>query len=167
MSAISEALASATAAKQSGKPVWVALSVDDDGSGRLRSGESIADAWHELSAISIDGLLLNCSVPEAIDVAWGQMETIPVITGAYGNGFTSVAGLPVGGGVEMLEARNDMGPEVYAQFALDKVARGAKIIGGCCEITPAHIKVLAVQLLDNGYEIVDTLDAPDKSSQAC
>ena len=157
MSAISEALASATAAKESGKSVWVALSVDDHGNGKLRSGETIADTWRELSALSIDGLLLNCSLPEAIDAAWGHMESIPVVTGTYANGFTGVADLPVGGGVEMLQARDDMGPDVYAQFALDKVARGAEIIGGCCEITPAHIKVLADQLTDKGYEIVSTL----------
>ena len=80
-----------------------------------------------------------------------------MVTGTYANGFTGVADLPVGGGVEMLQARDDMGPDVYAQFALDKVARGAEIIGGCCEITPSHIKVLADQLTDTGYEIVNTL----------
>jgi len=155
MSSISEALASATAAKESDRPVWVALSVDDECTGQLRSGESIADAWRKLSALSIDGLLLNCSLPEAIDAAWEHMESIPVMTGTYANGFTGVSDLPIGGGVEMLQARHDMGPEVYAQFALNKVTQGADIIGGCCEITPAHIKVLADHLTNSGYQIVN------------
>ena len=157
MSAIEEAKASAVAAIESGKPVWVALSVDDACTGMLRSGETIAQAWHELSALNIDGLLLNCSLPEAIDAAWKHMESLPVPTGMYANGFTGVSDLPTGGGVEMLEARVDMGPDVYARFALKKVSQGADIIGGCCEISPAHIKALADQLTANGFQIFNRL----------
>lgn len=157
MSSIKEATASATAACESGKPVWVALSVDDDCSGCLRSGESIADAFKALQPLSVEAILLNCSMPEAIDAAWPHLHSTGVPIGAYANGFTSVAGLPLGGGVETLKARQDLGPSEYAKFAVDLVGRDASIIGGCCEISPAHIKELANQLTGAGYQIVGRL----------
>ncbi|MGL4488661.1 MAG: homocysteine S-methyltransferase family protein, partial [Rhizobiaceae bacterium] len=46
-----------------------------------------------------------------------------------------------------------LGPESYADFAVDWVARGAAIVGGCCEVGPEHIAVLHERLLQTGYEI--------------
>jgi Homocysteine/selenocysteine methylase (S-methylmethionine-dependent) len=45
--------------------------------------------------------------------------------------------------VAVLEARKNLGPEAYADFADQWVAMGASIIGGCCEIGPEHIAELA------------------------
>lgn len=157
MSSISEAKASATAASESGKPVWVALSVDDNCSGCLRSGESIADAYQALQPLSVQAILLNCSLPEAIDAAWPHIQNTGATIGAYANGFTSVVDLPTGGGVEMLKARNDLGPQEYSKFALSWVDRGADLIGGCCEISPQHIKELADDLTRAGYQIAGQL----------
>ena len=68
---------------------------------------------------------------------------IPV--GAYANGFVNIADTfdRVGATVDMLEARKDLGPEAYAGFAQKWVDTGATIIGGCCEVGPAHIAHLA------------------------
>lgn len=157
MSSIKEAKASATAATESGKPVWVALSVDDDCSGCLRSGETIADAYEALKPLPVEAILLNCSMPEAIDAAWPHLQMTGATMGAYANGFTSVEELPMGGGVEMLKARKDLGPQEYSRFAMEWVDSGADLIGGCCEISPAHIKDLAAQLAGAGYQIADRL----------
>ena len=65
--------------------------------------------------------------------------------GAYGNGFTGIDARfnHVGATVDMLQARTDLGPEAYLAFAQDWAAMGAGVIGGCCEVGPAHIRALA------------------------
>ena len=146
MGSIAEARAATTAALESGLPVWVALTVNDDGSGRLRSGESLADARAALEPLGIAALLLNCSTPEAIDAAWPHLAGTPVPIGAYANAFTSVAALAPGGTVDVLEARTDLGPDAYADRAERWVEGGATIVGGCCETTPAHVRALAARL---------------------
>jgi len=157
MSCIQEARASGLAASESGKPYWMALSVSDDSSGNLRSNETIELAYEAISASSPQALLLNCSLPEAINAAWPHLHNIPIATGAYANGFTSIADLKLGGSVGVLEARTDLGPEEYARVAMQWVANGASVVGGCCEISPMHIKKLADELRGKGIEIVGTL----------
>lgn len=148
MASIVEATVAARAGLEGGRPVWVALTVDDDRSGRLRSGESVAEAVRALEGLRVDGrgveaILLNCSTPEAIDAAWPHLAGASVTLGAYANAFRSVAALEPGGTVACLERREDLGPEDYAAFARGWTARGAGIVGGCCETTPAHIAALA------------------------
>lgn len=151
MSSVKEAKASAIAALECDKPVWSALSVDDDGSTNLRSGEPVAEALTMLHELEVDAVLLNCSKPESIDLAWPQLEAYPGITGAYANGFTSVEALAPGGLVSSIETRQDLNPEQYAKFAMNWVNRGATLIGGCCEIGPEHIHFLHHQLVSAGY----------------
>jgi S-methylmethionine-dependent homocysteine/selenocysteine methylase len=158
MSSIHEAKAAATAASESDLPVWVALSVDDECSGTLRSGETIVDAREALRACAPQALLLNCSLPEAVDAAWSQMRALDCAIGAYANGFTSVMPMEYGTSVDALQARQDLDPQAYAAFALRWADSGGAIVGGCCEITPAHIACLADVLQSAGYRI--TGDVP-------
>jgi S-methylmethionine-dependent homocysteine/selenocysteine methylase len=51
----------------------------------------------------------------------------------------------VGATVDVLSARTDLGPDRYAEFAQGWVDAGAKLIGGCCEVGPAHIATLAAR----------------------
>ncbi len=53
--------------------------------------------------------------------------------------------------MDALEARPEMVPELYADFAEHWAAQGATIIGGCCETTPAHIAAIARRLTAKGY----------------
>ncbi len=158
LASVKEIRAAATAAKETGKLVWVAMTVADDGSGRLRSGETIAEAHAALDEIGVDARLLNCSRPESIAGAWRQFVAGTGPHGAYANGFSSVAKLVPGGTVKELEAREDLGPDAYAEFALGLVREGAAVIGGCCEIGPRHIARLRERLVDGGYQIVSDLD---------
>jgi S-methylmethionine-dependent homocysteine/selenocysteine methylase len=66
--------------------------------------------------------------------------------GAYANGFTSITALQPGGTVDSLKARTDLGPSAYADFAQSWAELGATIIGGCCEVGPAHIAELRTRL---------------------
>lgn len=157
MSSVKEATASAIAASESGLPFWVALSLEDNGSGLLRGGESIADAFAAIEASAPQAVLINCSIPEAVTAAWPQMQELACSVGAYANGFTSILDLKAGGGVDVLESRTDLGPAAYADHALLWVNRGARVVGGCCEISPKHIEVLAQRLVAEGYELAGSL----------
>ena len=53
-----------------------------------------------------------------------------------------------------LMADNNMDPQTYADHAMGWVAQGATILGGCCEIGPAHIAELARRLRAAGHRIV-------------
>ena len=44
-----------------------------------------------------------------------------------------------GATVDLLDARTDLGPGPYADFVEHWIAEGATIVGGCCEVGPAHI----------------------------
>ncbi len=155
MSAIEDARVSAECAKKSGKPVWVALSVEDNDKARLRSGEKLTDAVAVLDRIDVDAKLLNCSQPEAISAAWSALASgIDRKLGAYANGFTSISALKPGGTVDELKSRVDLDPANYAQFALTWVEQNAAIVGGCCEVGPEHIAAVRELLLKHEYSLL-------------
>lgn len=154
MSNISEACAALTAVKEAGKAGFVGLTLSDDGTNTLRSGEALEDALAQLLALGPDGLMVNCSVPEAVSAAMPVLAGLPVPYGGYANGFTSIEALKPGGTVASLEARADLGPEAYADFACSWVEAGATIIGGCCEVGPAHIAHLARRLRGAGHQLI-------------
>ena len=154
MLSAAEARAAATAARESGRPVWTALSVDDADGTRLRSGEGVADGARAAVDAGAEAVLINCSSPEAVTTAVPLLAGIGVPFGAYANGFVSVGALQPGKTVEVLEARDDLDPARYAGHALAWVAAGATIVGGCCEIGPAHIAALGQRLVAGGHELV-------------
>ena len=153
MSSIAEAKAALVAAKESGLPVWVSLTIEDNDQGLLRSGEALSDAVSMLDEFGADAKLLNCSKPEAILASWSKMKSDQGLTGAYGNGFTSIDSLKPGGTVKSMQSRTDLGPAAYAEFAMEWVTNGAGLIGGCCEVGPAHIVELSKRLIENGYSV--------------
>jgi S-methylmethionine-dependent homocysteine/selenocysteine methylase len=151
MSSITEARAACTAAVESGKPVWVAFTVSDDHPEQLRSGESLKNALLAIEAFDTQATLLNCSQPEAISACWPLLNMENQKIGAYANGFISINSLYPGDTVEKLQIRQDMSPAQYAEHAMSWVRNGASIIGGCCEIGPAHIKALHTRLCSEGF----------------
>ena len=154
MASAEEGLAAATAASESGKPVWVSWTLADDGPPRLRSGETLAQAAGALEGISIAARLVNCSRPEAVDAALPDLVALGGVVGAYANAFPAVEDLKIGGSVDVLGVRDDLGPATYAEFAMRWVAGGASIVGGCCEVGPAHIAALRDRLAAAGHATV-------------
>jgi S-methylmethionine-dependent homocysteine/selenocysteine methylase len=161
MSSAAEGLAAATAALEFGKPVWVAWTLHEDRSGRLRSGETIAEAVAAVTHLPVAGYLANCCAPESISAAMpdlvaaaggrqvgGYANTfLPVSTdwGAYSKGkhdatdwkSYAAAALPL---------RDDLPPEVFAGHAEGWHRCGATVIGGCCGAGPEHIARLRAVL---------------------
>ena len=153
MSSITEATAACLAAKQSGKSVWVSFSVDDKTPSLLRGSEPLTRAVEVLTELEPQALLLNCSRPEAISEAIPTLKSNTRVFGAYANGFTSVDTLYPGSTVETLTMRKDFTPAQYAQFCLSWANQGARIIGGCCEVSPAHIRCVKETLQDAGFGV--------------
>lgn len=142
------------------KPVWLAMTVDDDKGTLLRSGEPLSDLVRALADLPPDqhpdALLLNCSRPEAITDGLPALAASGLPFGAYANGFTRIseaflAEFPT---VDALEQRTDLTPETYAWFVRQWIDAGATIVGGCCEVGPAHIGELARQLQSVGHRLV-------------
>ena len=138
-----------------GKPVWLSITVDDEDGAKLRSGEPVAD----LCAIAAKGaaaVLANCSAPEAMTAALTELAKCGLPYGAYANGFEQITKefLQDRPTVDTLHPRRDLGPEAYARYALGWVEQGATIVGGCCEVGPAHIAELARALRAAGHRIV-------------
>jgi homocysteine S-methyltransferase len=136
-------------------PVWLSVTVDDADGSRLRSGEPLAALGPLVAAHAPAAVLANCSVPEAMAAAIAELSAFGLPFGAYANGFTHIAPafLQDSPTVAALSARHDLTPEVYAAMAMGWVAQGATIVGGCCEVGPAHIAALAAALRAAGHGI--------------
>ena len=154
MSGVGEARAAARAMRGTGLPAWVALSVDDRDGTRLRSGEPLEAGCAAAREEGADAVLLNCSRPEAIGEGLDRLAATGLRFGAYANGFTHAAELPIGGTVADMGVRTDLDPEAYAAHALGWIERGATIVGGCCEVGPLHIAHLRDAIEAAGHRIV-------------
>jgi len=152
MSCIREARAAATAALATGKPVWLSWSIEDSGAARLRSGESIDDAREDIDGMGVSAVLLNCSPPEAIGKVLPELAALSdVPVGAYANAFTPIPEKwDFHGETSIPPSRTDITPEAYAAHAAGWLQSGARIIGGCCEVGPAHIAHLNRTLRQQG-----------------
>jgi S-methylmethionine-dependent homocysteine/selenocysteine methylase len=153
MASVEEGRAAVTAAAESGKPVWVSWTLADRGAPCLRSGENIEAASDALGDLPVAARLINCCRPEDVSAALPELIALGGPVGAYANSFTSVEALKHGGTVEVLHARHDLDPEAYAEQAMGWVEAGAQIVGGCCEVGPAHISALRDRLEQAGYQI--------------
>lgn len=142
-------------AQAAGVPVWLSVSVDDRDGSRLRSGEAVSGLRDLIAACPVAAVLANCSLPEAMVAAMAELSQLGLPFGAYANGFSEITGLalPAGGVAPAYTHRHDLTPERYTAFAMQWVAMGATIVGGCCEVGPAHIRHLAWALRDAGHTI--------------
>jgi S-methylmethionine-dependent homocysteine/selenocysteine methylase len=144
LSCLVEARAAVTAATSTGKPVWLSWSIEDSGAANLRSGEPIREAWEDIADSGISAVLLNCSPPEAISKVLPELVSLcDLPVGAYANAFTPIPEKwDFHGEQSIPPSRTDVTPLAYADHAAGWIKAGARIIGGCCEVGPAHIAQL-------------------------
>ena len=157
MASIKEAKAAVMAAKTGGKAIWCGLTLEDNENCELRSGEKLIDSVNELQSLGQEEFVLNCSFPEVIDKGMTILSRNSKFFGGYGNGFKSIEPLKTASNVSVLSARTDLGPKEYSKHALNWANQGASVVGGCCEIGPSHIKHLYDTLIENNFEIVNSL----------
>ncbi|OIN04326.1 homocysteine S-methyltransferase family protein [Oceanisphaera psychrotolerans] len=133
------------------KALWMAFTIQDepDGAPRLRSGEKVFDVVRQLDKTRISAILFNCSRAEVMEQAIvtarrsltesGDEQHIRL--GAYANSFSPI-GHEHQANNGLCALREELTPQAYRDFARSWIQAGASIIGGCCGITPAHIKEL-------------------------
>lgn len=135
-------------AKVPGKPVWLSFTVDDDDGAIIRSDETVEDALKLAEELGAAAMLINCSRPEAVSSAVSRLSDATIPVGAYANGFIRITEAFKSDAPQItdLTQRKDLNPAAYADFADGWAASGATIIGGCCEVGPAHIGELSRRL---------------------
>lgn len=149
---MSSAIEAHTAASQAkafggGKPVYVSWTLKEAPGTGLRSGETLTAAFNQLQALDVDGFLLNCTSPEAIEAGITELKGLtdkPL--GGYANRVKEV---PIGWTLDndiMNEQREDITKDYFVDLCLRYVARGATIVGGCCGIGPDDIAALTQAL---------------------
>jgi len=102
----------------------------------LRGGESPTQALNALADLPVEAVLFNCSAGDAVDNALPDLiEATNMKVGVYAN---PVHTEPPGGEPEIVPTA-PLDPDDYAQMALAWIRRGASLIGGGCDTSPAHI----------------------------
>lgn len=154
VASLDSAKAALAAGRQTNLPVWLSFTVDDEDGSILRSGEAVVDA--AVIGADADAVLINCTAPEVIPQSLDALAAAQRPLGAYANGFETITKDFIKGGTtaDGLSARRDLGPEVYAAHALTWLDHGATVIGGCCEVGPAHIAELHRRLTEAGHTII-------------
>lgn len=141
-----EARAACAAAQASGKPFGVAFRLEKDG--KLKSGESLEEAVAAVESYEPTAVMLNCCDPEVLTSAMPRLAGLYPVVGGYANAFKTVEPMARGRSVDVLEARIDISPSAHTEHVRHWLADGARVVGGCCEITPTHIRHLADSLAD-------------------
>ena len=139
--------AAAAGACAAGVPVWVSWTLHEDRSGRLRSGETIAEAAAAIAHLPISGFLANCCAPESITAAMPALVALgDHPAGGYANTFKPVPKNWTLDGEKKTDGksplRDDLDAGEYAAHARAWLDAGARIIGGCCGTGPEHIAAL-------------------------
>jgi 5-methyltetrahydrofolate--homocysteine methyltransferase len=111
-----------------------------DERGRLLSGESVAQWAQTVAPLLPDAMGINCTSLTGMELALTDLEmaapNMPRV--AYGNI-----------GHELPSGQWDSGdcpPALYAAHAQRWHEAGARVLGGCCGTTPAHIAAMTAAL---------------------
>lgn len=131
MTDLEELKAAVTAAKTTGLPVVATMTFDK--SGRTMMGSTLRDMALLLESLRVDVMGMNCGYgPELYEELLPELAALtnlPILVQPN-------AGLPelVNG-----EPYYSMTPEEFGR-AMARMSGQAKLLGGCCGTTPAHIK---------------------------
>ena len=131
MNSIREAKAAVRAANTTALPVLVSFICGK--AATLLSGETLSDALDAIASERPAAVLVNCLPPSRVPACLRVLRTGPQPFGAYAN-----LGEPTGEG-----RSEDVSPEQFAVHASTWWSHGARITGGCCGTTPAHIAAIA------------------------
>lgn len=140
-------------------PLIAQITIEDDGT--LQDGTAVEIATRALDQWPVDVIGLNCSSGPRV-----LLESIEVMARHTSKPLSAMpnAGLPV-----TVEGRNLYlcSPEYMAQYSRRFLEAGAKVVGGCCGTTPAHIKEIrneARAFMPGRYAAV--VQAPEPAERA-
>ena len=133
------------------KPYLVGVHISEGT--KLPSGESISDLLDGLKKEKLLGVILSCVSPENYELNLNEIKKLKVPFGFKLNGYLKTAPLSEINKInkkndflqpnKFLGKRKDLSPEKMLEFVKKFKDSGATILGGCCETTPAHIKLFA------------------------
>ena len=143
LGSVREAVAAARAASETGLPVLVSFTCWNGAS--LLSGESLTDAVRAVTPLRPTALLVNCLPPANVAVCLAVLASAGVPFGSYAN-------LGVPDDVAGFRRSDECSPQGFADCAAAWIDAGARIVGGCCGTTPAHVRAIAQRLNRAGNE---------------
>jgi S-methylmethionine-dependent homocysteine/selenocysteine methylase len=143
LTTVAETRAVAVAAGRTGKPVWIGWSLHETKTGCLKDGTPVGEAAAAVADAPVQVFLANCCSPEAITRAMPAMMALGTPTGGYANTFH-----PIDPDAKHIDRRDDLDAAAYADHVEDWIDMGARIVGGCCGTTPAHIARIRGMIAD-------------------
>ncbi|MGE5179590.1 MAG: bifunctional homocysteine S-methyltransferase/methylenetetrahydrofolate reductase [Bacteroidota bacterium] len=131
---LSEALLAVDAVRAvtSDLPLVVEMTYTEDG--RTLHGTYPEDVVRALVGREVDVIGANCSV--------GPHELLDIVTRYHRKSARPIAVMPNAGLPRLVNGRflYLSSPEYFAEYAVRFVEAGARLIGGCCGTTPAHVR---------------------------
>jgi S-methylmethionine-dependent homocysteine/selenocysteine methylase len=124
------------------KKIWLSWTLLEDKSGRLRSKETIEDAFHLAESFNPDAYLFNCTDPIAITEG---IKKLSKLTNKPIGCFPNIFGVPFDWTLDnnvQVEPRN-LSIKQFIEYKNLWEDLGASIIGGCCGLGPDYIKAIA------------------------
>lgn len=134
-------LALRIAREQSNIPIICQFAAED--SGRTTDGFALEEAFEQLKQEGADVIGFNCRT--------GPNGILKLIDQLDHNTNLPYSIYPNAGAASFVDGKYEYsaGPDYFAAMATKFADRGAKLVGGCCGTTPAHIKAIAEAL--TGY----------------
>jgi methionine synthase I (cobalamin-dependent)/5,10-methylenetetrahydrofolate reductase len=119
-------------------PLLVLMTVHEDG--RTRTGADVEEIAVNLSALPVDGIGLNCTI--------GPKSMLEFLERMLRSASKPVAVMPNAGRPQLVDGRMFYmsTPDYFSVYARRFIEAGARILGGCCGTTPAHIRKMAESL---------------------
>ena len=149
LSSIKEFKCGIEAIKEFNKPYLFGIHISEGTS--LPSGEKISDIKDIIDHNSL-GVMLSCVSPENFEINFDEIKSLGVPFGFKINafertktkdGYTANYSKTGGNPNQFLGQRHDLTPTKMSEIAKKYMNKGATILGGCCEIRPAHIKEIS------------------------
>jgi S-methylmethionine-dependent homocysteine/selenocysteine methylase len=140
MGSLTHAAPAVAAAAETGLPIWLGISVAEASPGHAMTidDEGVAELIMSLPTAAVDAVfVMHSDIGTAPDSLAAIRAVWPGVVGAYPH---------VGEWRPPNWVFHDIQPEVFADRALEWVAAGATIVGGCCGTGPEHIASLARRL---------------------
>jgi S-methylmethionine-dependent homocysteine/selenocysteine methylase len=111
----------------------------EQASAALLSGEPLGAALAAAAAAGADAVLVNCLTVSSVPASLPALCAAGPPWGVYAN--LGTPGVSEGPG-----SAEPYPPEAFAEHAARWLAAGARIVGGCCGTTPAHIAAIRRRL---------------------
>jgi methionine synthase / methylenetetrahydrofolate reductase(NADPH) len=146
-----------------GNDIVVVAQVTIDDFGNLRDGTDTRTFTLILDQLPADVIGCNCSV--------GPKVTFETIEKMMQYTHKPVSAMPNAGHPSLVDGRRLYlsSPEYTAQYARRMLWAGAKIVGGCCGITPEHIRLVRAEarsLQPGGRGFAASMQTPVQKAQA-